>query len=263
MTSSLVAMEGRLSADQIRFYEDEGYLVVREVFSPVEMALVSMEADRLLERADLIDTANIRCRWQTHCDTGACLFDTFDPFIDLAPLCAKLARDPRLLGLVSSLYGEEAFLFKDKLIFKRPGAGGHDLHQDYIAWPTFPKSFLTALVAIDAATVDNGCTEAFPGYHKDGYLSPADGMYHPLATEAVEEARCVPLELRPGDVAVFGCLTPHRSAPNRSAGWRRQLYLSYNAASDGGDSRAAHYEEFHVWLKERYAEYGKHDVWFR
>ena len=43
-------------------------------------------------------------------------------------------------------------LFKDKLIFKRPGALGYGLHQDYIAWKSFPESFVTVIVAIDPAT---------------------------------------------------------------------------------------------------------------
>ena len=66
-----------------------------------------------------------------------------------------------------------------------------------------------------------------------------------------------------GDVALFGCFMPHRSSPNRSGDWRRLLYLSYNADHDGGDRREAHYREFHAWLRVKYAEYGKTDVWFR
>ena len=50
---------------------------------------------------------------------------------------------------------------------------------------------------------------------------------------------------------------------NRSPTSRRLLYLSYNADSDGGDQREKHYREFHAWLKERYAEYGKTKVYFR
>jgi hypothetical protein len=103
----------------------------------------------------------------------------------------------------------------------------------------------------------------FPGYHKRGYLPPHDGDYHPTPPGIVDESDAVPLELDPGDIAIFGAFTPHRSSPNRSAGWRRQLYLSYNAASDGGDRRTDHYREFHAWLKVKYAEYGKHKVYFQ
>jgi hypothetical protein len=39
--------------------------------------------------------------------------------------------------------------------------------------------------------------------------------------------------------------------------------LCYNADSDGGDRRDAHYREFRAWLRVKDAEYGKTDVWFR
>jgi hypothetical protein len=227
------------------------------------MAEASVEADALHQRHDLIAVENLRCRWQPNVHTGACEFETFDPVIDLGPVCRRIALDGRLLAALAVLYGEEACLFKDKLIFKPSGLKGYGLHQDWIAWPGFPRSFLTVLVPFDRADADNGCTEVFPGYHKNGSLSPEDGQYHELPLEQIDEARGVNLELDPGDVAIFGGFTPHRSAPNRSDRWRRQLYLSYNKHSDGGHQREKHYEEFHRWLHVKYAEYGKTNLYFR
>lgn len=244
-------------------YHANGFLVVRGLFNPFEMAAVGMEAERLLGRTDLMDTNNLRCRWQNSVLTGECLFETFDPVLDLSDVCGAVARDGRLLNIVSALYGEPAHLFKDKLIFKPPGAKGYDLHQDYIGWPGFPKTFITAAVAVDPCGKDNGATEVFPGYHRRGYLSPEDGDYHPCPPGVVDESAGVVLNLEPGDVAIFGGFVPHRSAPNTSDGWRRLLYLSYNADSDGGDRRDAHYAEFHHWLKGKYAEYGKTETYFR
>src|SRR5262245_54128772 len=226
-----------LTPAELRHYDERGYLVVRGLFSPLEIGLVAMEADRLLERKDLIATNNLRCRWQDHCDTGECLFETFDPVIDLGSFCAALARDARLVGLLRSIYRDDAHLFKDKLIFKPPGARGYDLHQDYIAWPSFPRSFITAAVAIDPCGPANGCTEVFPGVHRRGCVTPEDGDYHVVPDDVIAGIDPVSLELQPGDVALFGCFTPHRSSPNRSPGSRRLLYLSYNADSDGGDNR--------------------------
>jgi hypothetical protein len=67
----------------------------------------------------------------------------------------------------------------------------------------------------------------------------------------------VPLDLAPGDVAVFGCFLPHRSAPNAGARGRRGLFLSYNARSDGGDQREAHYPQFHDYTRRMAAERGR------
>lgn len=251
-----------LSREEVAAYRDSGYLLLPGVFSRDEIDAVASEADALLDRHDLIDAQNLRCRWQPNESGGPCLFETFDPVIDIAPRCAALAAHRRILDVLSALYDDEPCLFKDKLIFKPPGAKGYGLHQDYIAWKNFPRSFVTVLVAIDEADRDNGCTEVFPGYHQQGCLSVEDGQYHELPAEAVDATRSLPLELSPGDIAVFGCFTPHRSAQNRSNRWRRQLYLSYNARSDGGDLRATHYREFHDWLRVKYTDYGKANARF-
>jgi 2-aminoethylphosphonate dioxygenase len=251
-----------IDADAIDRYALDGYVVCPGVFARDEIVELSREANRLFSRRDLIDFRNIRCRWQNHHETGECRFDTFDPVIDLSPLIERMARDARVLEIVGALYGEEACLFKDKLIYKPPGATGYGLHQDYIGWDSFPASFVTVLVPIDPSRDENGATEVFPGCHREGYLSAKDGEYHELPMSAVDESAGVRLCLEPGDIAIFGCMTPHRSAPNRSSSWRRQLYLSYNALSDGGDRRESHYAEFHEWLKKKYAEYGKRDVYF-
>lgn len=262
MTVATLTSTPGVSPEQKQAYERDGYLILRGVFSAAEIAAAATEAEQLVNRQDLIDTRNLRCRWQQTCADGECLFETFDPVIDLSPVCARLARDPRLLEALGELYGEPANLFKDKLIFKPPAARGYDLHQDYIAWPSFPRTFVTAAIAIDPCDLDNGCTVVYPGYHKQGCLSPEDGDYHPLPPETVDENTAVPLVLQPGDVAIFGCFTPHRSSPNTSDRWRRLLYLSYNAESDGGDRRAQHYREFLGWLRQKYAEYGKTNTYF-
>ena len=62
---------------------------------------------------------------------------------------------------------------------------------------------------------------------------------------------------------MFDGFIPHRSAPNRSDRWRRQLYVSYNKVSDGGHQRGRHYEEFHRWLRVKYAEHGKTELYYR
>jgi ectoine hydroxylase-related dioxygenase (phytanoyl-CoA dioxygenase family) len=148
--------------------------------------------------------------------------------------------------------GERAHLFKDKLIYKPPGAKGYDLHQDIPAnWPSFPQTFHTVLIPIDPMTTDNGCTVVYPGVHHRGFLALPGTSGYPLPDECVREADQVPLQLPPGDIAIFGGLVPHRSGPNHSNGPRRALYLSYNAATDGGQMRDRHYREFHTWMRQR------------
>lgn len=257
-----IATESALRPEQVAEYHDRGFIVLRNVFTPDEMAALSAEADAMMQRKELIDTKNIRCRWSDHHETKECTFDCFDPVIDIGPVCRYFAYDERILAPLRAVYEDTAHLFKDKLIFKRPGLKGYALHQDYIGWPSFPESFITVIVAIDATGAENGATELFPGYHKGGCMTPKDGDYHQLPEDAVDASTGVLLELQPGDAAFFGGFVPHRSAANKTDTWRRQLYLSYNAGRDGGDQRDAHYREFHEWLVKKYAEYGKTGVSF-
>ncbi|WP_020471241.1 phytanoyl-CoA dioxygenase family protein [Zavarzinella formosa] len=259
----MTATSPKTTTDYRAAFERDGFFVVRSLFDPALMRKALAEADQLMsDHARLKNVKNIRCRWQDNVFTGECTFETFDPVIDLGPVCDQLAHHPRLLSLLATVYGEPAHLFKDKLIYKPPGVKGYGLHQDWISWEGFPKSFLTVLIPFDPADRDNGCTVVYPGYHTAGSLTPQDGQYHELPADTVDESLAEPLILEPGDVAVFGGFTPHRSDPNISDRWRRQLYLSYNAHSDGGDQREKHYREFHAWLKIKYAEYGKTETYF-
>jgi hypothetical protein len=252
----------RRSAELRRAVQDDGFVVCRGIFSREEIAGLAEEAETLSQRTDLIDKLNLRCRFQSNCTAGGCVFETFDPVIDIAPRCGKISLDARILQFLEEIYGEEACLFKDKLIYKPAGAMGCGLHQDYIAWPGFPRSFMTVVVPIDAATEENGCTEVFPGVHKRGCLSPEDGDYHELPAGLVADVPGVKLILDPGDIAIFGAFIPHRAGLNRSNGPRRQLYLSYNAASDGGQQRTKHYRDFHRFLRRKYVDYGLTDTYF-
>jgi hypothetical protein len=262
MTATL--QDPRASEGELRLgYERDGYVILRGFFGREQIGPAQAEADGLLRRTELMHTDNLRCRWTTNAESGECIFETFDPVADLSPACGRIAIDARLLATVGALYGEEACLFKDKLIFKPPGAKGYGLHQDYIAWPGFPRSFLTVIVPLDPVTEANGCTEVFTGYHQSGCMSVEDGDYHELPADSVDPKRGVKLVLDVGDIAIFGGFVPHCSAPNRTDGYRRQLYLSYNALSDGGHQRDRHYQEFLAWLKRKYAEYGRTGVYFR
>jgi ectoine hydroxylase-related dioxygenase (phytanoyl-CoA dioxygenase family) len=261
--SSALAKETYLSADQMRDFDQQGFLVLKSVFDADEMRQLLVESERLLtERLDLISPNNLRCRYMAHHETGEPLFEVFDPVNDISSLCERFCEDRRIVAAVESIYGEPACLFKEKLIFKPPGALGYKLHQDIPrAWKGFPSTFLTVLIPIDASSEENGCTEVFSGYHTD-FLSDDDATYM-LPDDAVDAARRTPLVLAPGDIALFHGLTPHRSAPNRSNQMRRVFYVSYNARSDGGDQRDAHYAEFHERLKQRPGLDSKQPPFFR
>ena len=80
-------------------------------------------------------------------------------------------RGGRLLSWTEALFRAPAVLFKEKINFKLPGASGFKAHQDQQAgWTKYAPIFVTALVTLDPATVENGCLEMVPGRHKEGLI---------------------------------------------------------------------------------------------
>jgi ectoine hydroxylase-related dioxygenase (phytanoyl-CoA dioxygenase family) len=244
-------------------YERDGYAILRGVFGRDEIARVAAETEGLLARDELKAMTNLRVRWQYHYQSGTPIFELFDPVTDLSPGCDAWMRDQRLMGPVEELLGERVHPIKDKLIYKSPGSGGYPLHQDYIAWPTFPKSFTTVVVAIDGADAANGCVQLYRGAHARGLLSEADGNFHILPDPVVDGFTRIDLELAPGDAVIFGAFMPHRSDTNKSDRGRRHLLFSYNKDSDGGDCRRTHYDDFHHYLRTIYSSMGLGDMYFR
>jgi hypothetical protein len=251
-----------LTPSELAFYEDQGYLVLRGRFAE-DVGVLQAEADRLLARTELISKSNMRCRWLPHHTRGEYLFECYDPVVDLSPLFQRYSRDPRVIEPLRSIYGSEPRLRHDQLIYKPPGCGGYSLHQDFMGWPGYPRTFLTTIIALDTINAENGCIRLYPGAHKQGYLSTLDDEYHDIPAEKLAGVEPVELNLEPGDLAMFGCFTPHASGFNRSAErWRRQLFFCYNADADGGDARVAHYNYYHDWKLKKYAAHGKTDVYF-
>lgn len=248
---------------QVETYNRDGYVVIRNVFTAVEMQELDRESARLFADAEgRISPQNLRCRFMPHHETGEQLFEVFDPVNDISPVCEQFSLDPRITRVIEAIYGEPACLFKEKLIFKPPGATGYQLHQDIpLWWKDFPGTFLSVLIPVDPSSEENGCTEVFTGYHHDFLCStPQDYM---LPDSAVDAARRIPLILEPGDIAIFHGLTPHRSGPNRSSRMRRAFYVSFNAQSDGGDQHQQHYDQFHQFLKARRPADEQNAMFFR
>jgi 2-aminoethylphosphonate dioxygenase len=239
-------------------FQTQGFHIERGLFSEHELVLLRAEADRLLTRTDLISQQNSRCRWQPHLDSGEMLFECFDPYFDISPLFAKFAHHPRLREMMERIYGEPGHVCHNQFIYKPPGSKGYNLHQDYVSWPIFPKSFHTVAIALDPHDAETGCIQAYRGYHRNGLLTPADGEFHELTPDLFDPETVVPLELNSGDAAVFGCWLPHHSDGNRShERWRRTLFYCWNADSDGGDMRVPYYEYYAGWKREMAAKWNK------
>lgn len=143
-----------------------------------------------------------------------------------------------LVEMGGRLLGEPIVLYKEKINYKLSGGAGFVAHQDAPAYK-FVDMHLTCMVAIDDATLDNGCLEAVAGLHDELLPDDGDGCVDPNVAVGLD---WLALPMRAGDLLWFHSLAPHRSGPNLTSTTRRALFCTYNAAREG-DLREQYYAD--------------------
>jgi hypothetical protein len=241
-------------------YQAKGYFKLPGVFTPDEMDEVRAEFDRLFGDPLMLREDNIRAQGRPSFG-GTPVLDRLDPIMDLSPVVAKMTRDERLLNHFEQIFGEPALLFKDKAVRKPPGCFGFDLHQDYTSWQELPapgQHLVSAMIAVDPTTSENGAMRVYPGLH-GRHLRPPEkpcnifakgaGLTDPEHVEGIEPDT---IELEIGDVFFYSSLVPHYSSPNETDRPRSTLFLAYSPASYGS-LYDLYYSLFYSYLRGDFA----------
>lgn len=232
-----------LGAAKLAAFRRDGFVVARGLLTPREIADLTRWTEELASAPEEPGRQMVYGEQSILAPERRLIqrIENFCPFH--AGFDALLAHG-RLIAAAAQLFGEPAAMFKDKINFKMPGGDGFKAHQDQQAgWSRYASLFITALVAIDAATVENGCLEIAAGQHRRGLLAPE---WRPLEPADMTGFELKPLPTQSGDVVFFDSYVPHASSPNLTGTQRRVLYVTYNRASEGdhreryfGEKRAA------------------------
>ncbi len=142
---------------------------------------------------------------------------------DLDPVFSAFSHSKRMEHAACGAGFVNPVLLQSMVIMKPPGIGGEvTCHQDSTFLMTEPESCVGFWLALDAATLENGCMEFIPGEHK----GPLRRVFRRIngGTEMVElssdpypEDRRVAAPAAIGDLVIFSGRTPHMSRANRSA----------------------------------------------
>jgi len=219
-----------LTSDEIGAFERDGFIVVRGAFAGREVAAYSSAIDALAARPPEIGRQMVYFEESCTIPAGRVL-SRIEKFVEYDATPSSVVFDARSVEPASSLLGDRAVLFKDKINFKMPGGGGFTPHQDIQpGWDRYAPYFVSVLVAIDENTIENGCLELAAGHQRRGLIGR---RWEPLEGEELAGVEFVAYPMKPGDIAFFDCFTPHQSQPNLTARPRRNLYLTFNRAADG------------------------------
>jgi len=133
--------------------------------------------------------------------------------------------------LCFDLIGPDVRLYWDQAVYKKPEyPKPFPWHQDNGYTYIEPQAYLTCWLALNDATVDNGCPWVIPGGHLRGTLAhrPSELGYVCREHDG-SDALAVPVAA--GSIVVFSSLMPHRTGPNVTNGVRKSYILQY--APDG------------------------------
>ncbi len=247
-----------LSDAQRDQFERDGYLIVERLFDSVEIGLLGQiaRADRELSRgsASRRDGAGGVIRLSVRNELGDDIYSAF-------------VRCRRIVETMERLLDGEEYHYHHKMILKEPRLGGAwEWHQDYGYWYEtgclFPD-LASCMIAVDRATLANGCLQVLRGSHRLGRLDHGPvgdqtGANPERVEAALTKLERVSCELEPGDAVFFHCNLLHRSDRNDSDQPRWALICCYNAARNDPykDSRHPRYTFLEKWPDSQITEIG-------
>lgn len=223
-----------ITAEQVHFYKDQGYLLMRGVFQADEVEAMRRATDSIIARAAKSGSDRNHAWQGDYVPPEQLKKLVLKGFHDVHYHDAAFARavlHSNMAAILSKLIGPNVQLHHTKMLVKPPENGAaFPMHQDYPYFPHARHTMLAASVHLDEATMENGCICVVPESHKSGPL-PHVGTYY-LNQKEYPLSSGIPCPAEPGDVLFFNYLTIHGSDCNRSARTRRNVLFQYRDAAD-------------------------------
>jgi phytanoyl-CoA hydroxylase len=215
-----------LSAQELRTYDEQGFLLVPGVFPTEELESLDQEIDHILGTAGQKAAEHLP-GWIQQVGT-------------YSELTSAFSADERLLTLIEDIVKPGIAIHSTKLVAKPPHfAEVCHWHQDeaFYRRPDDPNTFrqtrMSAWVPFQDTDERNGCLWVVPGSQRWG-LQPYEQVDYGQCRRRLDPveylAQAIPLRVQAGDVVFFSAWLWHHSRGNDSDRVRRSFIISYQEA---------------------------------
>ncbi len=222
-------MNTHVTQEQIDFYRDNGFVVMDDF-------LTSKELETWREAVDeaVANRGKQRILGQER-KTNEYYENVFTQRVNLwqdnEPV-RKIMLDSRLGKLAATLAGVEGVrIWHDQALIKQPWGNPTGWHLDNPYWSFHSRNAITIWVALDDATLENGCLWFLPGTHKlatfdNVGIGPNIGdLFKVYPDWATIEA--VPAPMKAGSCSWHNGLIAHAAGANMTPGRRRAMTCAY------------------------------------
>lgn len=222
-----------------RFHQ-QGYLIVENAFTPQEVQ-VALDGLFHLLSGEVEEFNGVQYE---RASEGVAVEDLpieekqdyvrkFMSFVDYDERLDNFAHHPLLLALVERLIGEAPLLFQSMALLKPPKLGrDKPWHQDHAYFQfELDAKVVGCWIALDEATVENGCMVISPGSHLKGPVVHFRRRDWQICDTDVDTTGSVAVPLKPGGLLVFQSLLHHGTPPNTTGSRRRALQFHYRPQS--------------------------------
>ena len=262
-----------LTTEQTKFYQKNGYLVLEQCFCDEQMDLLKNSASEIVADFDPNSTRAVfstedhsKTRDNYFLSSGdkvRCFFeeDAFDDkgelkqdkslsinkighaLHQLVPEFKTFSQSEKIKNIALDLGLQRPQIHQSMYIFKQPKIGGViRWHQDASYFFSTPLSVVTFWLAVEDATMQNGCLQVQSGgptVAQDNPLREQFLRYPDDSTELKtlhhmpwpDDDSAKPLVVKKGTLVVFNGHLPHFSAPNLSDKSRHAFTLHITCAN--------------------------------
>lgn len=217
-------MRSALTEKEIADYRENGYLAIEDLLSGSELAQWRAAVDDAMAQ-DLVLPPD---------DSAAAKAGVFDQRMNLrraSPTIQALIQDPGIGKLIADAEGVDAVrIYLDQALVKEPYGAPTQFHQDLPWWPFTSENACTIWIALDDATVANGCLYFVPGSHRLELAHRSDlGSRLGAIFHENPEVKGVPVPspLPAGGCSIHNARTIHGAGANMTPGRRRAMTVAF------------------------------------
>ncbi len=225
------------TSDRARQFEEDGYLVVKGLFSPAEVEEIKEHFTEI--HRDGVPGFYEPAKINEAADNPNDPLNVYPRVVHphrFDKLSFRYMLHPGVKEVLNDLLGEDPFAVQSMYYYKPPGSRGQEMHQDQFYLMVQPGTCVAAWTAMDKCDAENGGMMVVPKTNHSDVTCPEEAdqeksfTKHYVRPPAGKKPLLV--EMEPGDTLFFNGAAIHGSGPNRSKDRFRRAFISHYATND-------------------------------